>query len=91
MIENDPMKKMETLVRDMHDTAAAYTQPVLARYPLTFAFLLAFSLAAFLHGFELIVERVPLFRENPWLLVGLGALGLFVTGSLYKSLMPKIN
>lgn len=86
MNEPDLIGRVESLAREVHDLASRHTRPALARYPLTFAFLLAFSLAAIVHGFELLTDSIPLFRENPLVLMGAGVLGLLITGSLYKSL-----
>lgn len=86
MTEKDPIKKMEDMARNMHDRAGQYTQPVLRRYPLLFAFLLTFSAAALIHGFELWADKYELFRENPSVLILIGAAALALTGTLYKSL-----
>jgi hypothetical protein len=86
MIETDPIRRIEEMVRDIHDGAGKYTQPVLKRYPLLFAFLLTFSLAAILHGFELFADQIEIFQKHPTLLVSIGILTLLVTGALYKSL-----
>ena len=82
----DPLARIEEMIRDIHDRAGRRTQPVLRRYPLLFAFLLTFSLAAILHGFDLLADRAGIFEAHPvWLiLIGVGALVL--TGTLYKSL-----
>jgi hypothetical protein len=86
MYEKDPIQEIERLIKNMHDGAGKYTRPVLNRYPLLFAFLLTFSMAAVLHGFELYTDEIPVFHEYPWLLVVLGSLALFLTGTLYKLL-----
>ncbi len=85
-MENDPIREIERLVREMHDTAGKYTKPVLNRYPLLFAFFLTFSIAAILHGFELLTDEMLVFHEYPWLLIILGSFALFITGTLYKKL-----
>lgn len=85
-MEKDPILEIERLVRSIHDEAGKYTKPVLNRYPLLFAFLLTFSLAAVLHGFELATDEMPIFREHPFLLILIGSASLLVTGTLYKLL-----
>ncbi len=82
----DPIEHIEKIVKDVHDTAGRFTQPVLERYPLLFAFLLVFSVAAILHGFELFTDDIKLFKEHPVILILMGVLALFLTGKLYKSL-----
>ena len=86
MSEGDPIKRVETLVEEMHTKIGRFTRPVLDRYPLLFTFLLTFSVAATFHGFELVLQSYRIFQNHPILLLGLGILGLFLTGSLYKGL-----
>ncbi|MEQ1500213.1 MAG: hypothetical protein ABL917_02450 [Parcubacteria group bacterium] len=85
-MEIDPILEIEKKIRELHDEASKYTKPVLQRYPLIFAFLLTFSLAAILHGFELATDEMSLFRDNPWLLIIIGSVTLLLTGTLYKIL-----
>jgi hypothetical protein len=85
-MEKDPIKKLEEIAKDIHDLAGKRTQPVLSRYPLLFAFLLTFSVAAILHGFELWADGVALFKDHPSVLILLGVATLGLTGTLYKSL-----
>ncbi len=85
-MEKDPIKKLEDIARDVHDLAGKHAQPVLSRYPLLFAFLLTFSVAALFHGFELWADGIALFSEHPTVLMLIGAVILGLTGTLYKSL-----
>ncbi len=82
----DPLQELDKIVRQMHDNAGKYTQPVLKKYPLLFAFFVTFSVAAILHGFELFVDQIPFFHEYPATLIAIGVLSLFLTGTLYKLL-----
>jgi len=77
---------MEKIAREMHDRAGKFTEPVLKRYPLLFAFFLTFSVGAILHGFDLMLDEVSLFHEYPSILIFVGSLSLFLTGTLYKLL-----
>jgi len=86
MNTNDPIKKAEEIVREVHDSAGKYTQPVLRRYPLLFSFLILFSAAAILHGFELWSDHFSLVKEHPAYLILVGVIALFITGTLYKFL-----
>ena len=72
------------MIKNLHDEAGKYTKPVLNRYPLLFAFLLTFSLAAVLHGFDLVTDKIPLFEEKPWILIIINIISLLFTGTLYK-------
>ena len=85
-MERDPVKKFEDTAREIHDTAGKYTQPVLKRYPLLFAFLLTFSAAAILHGFELFTDEFEIFHTHPSLLMIFGIIALMLTGTLYRTL-----
>lgn len=86
MYEKDPVREIERIIKELHDKAGNYTKPVLSRYPLLFAFLLTFSVAAIMHGFELLTDKMPIFYEYPMLLIAIGVVALFLTGTLYKLL-----
>ncbi len=83
---NDPIQQVEKVVRGVHDEAGKYTRPVLQRYPLLFSFLLVFSIAAILHGFEMWADSINLFEKHPSYLILIGIVALLLTGTLYKSL-----
>ena len=74
------------IVRDVHDTAGKHMKPVFRRYPLTFLFLLTFSVVAILHGFEIWADQVTFFDRHPFALIGIGVVALLLTGTLYKTL-----
>ena len=86
MIPHDPIQKAEHLMQNAHDEAGKYTQPVLSRYPLLFSFVIVFSVAAIMHGFELWADQIDLFEKQPLYLMLIGVVALFLTGTLYKSL-----
>ena len=83
---HDPILHAENTVKNIHDGASKYTRPVLQQYPLLFSFLIVFSAAAIMHGFELWADTIPFFREHPAVLMGLGVAVLLSTGMLYKAL-----
>ncbi len=83
---SDPILQAEKIVRDIHDKSGKHVQPVLKRYPLLFAFLIVFSVASILHGFELFTDQFEVFHTYPSLLILLGIIALLLTGMLYKSL-----
>lgn len=56
------------------------------KYPLVFALGATFGLVSVLYGFEKIIDKIPLFENNPWILLVTGVTVLIVTGSLYKKL-----
>lgn len=86
MNNEDPIQNVERLVRETHDRVEKYTKPVLVRYPLIFSFLLVFSVAAILHGFDMLADQTEIFSRHPSLLILAGVVLLFLTGTLYKSL-----
>lgn len=84
METRDPIQQAELLIREIHDALGARTRPVLRRYPLTFAFLFVFAVAAIIHGFELVVDHIIFFDAHPWVPLAGGIVLLFITGSLYR-------
>ena len=86
MINQDPITKVERVVKDVHDSASRYTEPVLQRYPLIFAFLVIFGASAILHGFELWSDKIVLFKDHPTILIIVGTIVLLLTGRLYRFL-----
>lgn len=86
MYEKDPIQEIEKMIREIHDSVSGYTNPVLRRYPLIFAFLVTFSVAAILHGFELVTDEIPFIHNNPYFLILAGIVILILTGTLYKKL-----
>lgn len=85
----DPIKGLENATRGIHDGVGKITQPVLNRYPLLFAFLVTFSVASVLHGFNTLTDEMEIFQHHPSLLVIIGVVTLTFTGSLYKVLGKK--
>lgn len=59
---------------------------VFKRFPLLFTLMGTFGLVATLYGFEHLIDKIPLFVNNPYLLLATGILTLVVTGTLYKKL-----
>ena len=56
------------------------------KYPLLFALGGAFGLVSTFYGFEKLIDKVDLFVENPWILLGTGIIVLAITGSFYNKL-----
>lgn len=84
--KKDPIEHVEKVTKEVHENIGKYTKPVLRRYPLLFSFLVVFSVAAILHGFELFADQINLFTDHPIVLIIIGAAALFLTGTLYKAL-----
>lgn len=85
-MEKDPIQQIEEIIKEVHNTAGRYTEPVFKRYPLLFSFLIVFSIAAIIDGFRLLTEDIAIFHEHPTFLIAIGILSLLLTGKLYKSL-----
>lgn len=85
----DPIEHIEKVVKNIHDSAEGHVQPVLKRYPISFALLVTFSLAAILHGFELVTDKIEFLHNNPWILIISGVAVLILTGMAYKVLDAK--
>ncbi len=86
MIIKDPIQGAENIVKNIHDEAGKFTQPVLSKYPLVFSFLIVFAVSAILHGFEMWADQINLFEKHPSYLMLIGILVLLATGTLYKTL-----
>lgn len=56
------------------------------KYPLVFTLGGVFGLVSTLYGFEKLIDRVDLFVNNPWILLGTGLALLAITGSFYNKL-----
>jgi hypothetical protein len=56
------------------------------KYPLLFALGGAFGLVSTFYGFEKLIDRVDLFTEHPWILLGTGIITLAITGTFYNKL-----
>lgn len=56
------------------------------KFPLVFGLLITFGFVSTLYGFEKLIDRVDLFSDKPWILLGTGILTLLVTGAAYKKL-----
>lgn len=59
---------------------------VLKKFPLPFALLGSFGLVATFYGFEHLIDQSEFLVENPLVLLFIGIICLFLTGSLYKKL-----
>lgn len=56
------------------------------KYPLTFLLLTTFGFVSILYGFEKIIDKVPLFVNDPWILLAVGLATLIITGTAFKKL-----
>lgn len=56
------------------------------RFPLLFTLLGTFGLVATFYGFERVIDQIPIFADNPYILLSAGISILVVTGTLYSKL-----
>jgi len=56
------------------------------KFPLAFALMITFGFVATLYGFEKLIDRIPLFVDNPWILLATGLATLLATGAAYQKL-----
>ncbi|MDO8492200.1 MAG: hypothetical protein Q7S34_00975 [bacterium] len=83
-MDNDPIKKVENLTRQVNDYMELRGKDVLSRYPILFSFLATFGLVSVIYGFERIIDGIPFLNNHPFLILILGVGILIFTGSLFK-------
>ena len=82
----DPLKQAEDVMRQMHEKVERSGKSVFSRYPILFSILPAFGAGFVFYSFERLAESIPLLYDNPLLILLIGLVILFITGSLYKRL-----
>ncbi len=73
-------------VKAVESATAPARRSFIKKFPILFALLVTFGVAATILGFEQIVLRIPVFYDHPSLMLGLGIGILVLTGTLYKKL-----
>lgn len=82
----EEMKKLESMGVTFSDKLRATRDSAFTRFPLVFLFLSTFGLVATFYGFEKVIDQIPLFTENPYMVLLTGIGTLLITGALYKKL-----
>ena len=80
------IEEIEKSIKDFNEVADKNARPILRRYPLLFAFLVTFGVAAILDGIRVILDEIEFFKSHPFILILIGILILLLTGKLYKVL-----
>lgn len=80
------IKSAERVVEEADQVVVQYRQTVFARFPILFALLVAFGVAATFFGIERIITTLPWLNDRPWLILALGLIVLAFTGKLYAKL-----
>ncbi len=86
---NDPrpmFQKPAELIRKEEQQVVRFRDTYAQKYPLFFALGGTFGFVSTLYGFEKLIDRVDLFVNNPWILLGTGLITLTITGSFYNKL-----
>ena len=86
MEQKDFLEQGEKVIHELHEATRRRLHPAHRKYPFLFLFLITFSVVALIHGFDRVLDRVDFFESNPQVLIVIGLMGLFLTGSLYKRL-----
>ena len=89
MLNKDPMARIEEVMQRLEKRADTFTKPARKRYPLLFAFLFTFSVAAIFQGFEILTNQIAFFQNHPIQLMLGGIIMLALTGGLYKALQKN--
>jgi hypothetical protein len=83
-MDNDPIKKVENITRQVNDYMETRGKDVLSRYPILFSFLATFGIVSVIYGFERIIDEIPFLNNHPFFILILGIGILIFTGSLFK-------
>lgn len=87
----DPLRELEETMRELNDYMHERHRSAFGRYPLLFSLLGAFGVVATLYGFEQTLDDIALFREMPWIPLGIGIAVLVFTGTLYRKIDRKFE
>jgi hypothetical protein len=79
-------KEKQTLIVREEEAVRKIRKTYAEKYPFLFAVGGAFGLVSTFYGFEKLIDRVDLFVDNPWILLGTGLFLLVLTGSFYNKL-----
>lgn len=79
-------KPQENIIRREEEAVIKIRKTYSEKYPFIFAVGGAFGLVSTFYGFEKLIDKIDLFVENPWILLGTGLFLLILTGSFYNKL-----
>ena len=80
------MKKLEEMGGSVSGRLRNFRKSAFTRFPMLFVLLTSFGLVATFYGFEKVIDQIPYFIENPYMILLTGIITLLFTGSLYKKL-----
>jgi len=80
------MKKIESAGLSFTGKMRSVRENAFTKFPLIFVLLSSFGLVATFYGFEKVIDQIPLFTNNPFMILVTGIGVLLFTGALYKKL-----
>lgn len=84
--EIDLLKRIEDLTARLNQIFGEKGKGVFGRYPLTFALLIIFGATMVSQGIKELLLEIPIIKDNPFVMIGIGLVILVITGTLYKKL-----
>lgn len=82
----DLLSKVEEIAKDIDNIQSQKTKNAFQRYPITFSLLSTTGLASVIYSIEGIFNQVSFLKNNPIVVLIIGLLILFFTGSAFKML-----
>ena len=80
------IKKLESMGSSFSGKLRSVRDSAFTRFPLVFVLLSSFGLVATFYGFEKVIDGIPFFVKNPYMILITGITVLLFTGALYKKL-----
>lgn len=80
------VRKLEAMGGTLGGQAKQLRDSTFSRFPILIVFLSTFGLVSTFYGFEKVIDQIPFFVENPFMVLVFGILTLAVTGTLFKKL-----
>lgn len=80
------VRKLEAMGGTLGGQAKQLRDSTFSRFPILIVFLSTFGLVSTFYGFEKVIDQIPYFVENPFMVLVFGILTLAVTGTLFKKL-----
>lgn len=85
----DPLQELEQTAKSINKTVEKNNRNAFKKYPLTFSFLSIVGFASVIYGIEHTLEKIPIAREYPWIVLIIGLVILITTGTIYKWFQNK--
>lgn len=82
----DLLLHLERLTEELNRRMSSPGRFVLRRYPLTFTIAALFGVVAVSEGIKGILEKISIFKNEPFYLLAIGLIILLILGSIYKKL-----